>query len=68
MSDITCDLEGSIECLKKYTTPDAPFYVYDPIESKIYDEIKFRDGCLLYLALDFLPCELPFDASNTIYM
>lgn len=32
ISDVTCDLEGSVEFLKKFTTPDQPFYVYDPIE------------------------------------
>ncbi|EAS01335.1 lysine-ketoglutarate reductase saccharopine dehydrogenase enzyme, putative (macronuclear) [Tetrahymena thermophila SB210] len=64
ISDVTCDLEGSIEFLKKFTTPDQPFYVYEPIEQKIYDDLKYRDNGILYLALDFLPCELPFDAST----
>lgn len=30
ISDVTCDLEGSIEFLKKFTTPDNPFFVYEP--------------------------------------
>ena len=63
ISDISCDLEGSIEFLKKFTTPDAPFYVYEPIQKAVYDDLIYRENGILYLALDFLPCEVPFDAS-----
>lgn len=32
--DITCDLEGSIECLEDYTQPEKPFFYYDPLEDE----------------------------------
>lgn len=63
VSDVSCDFEGSIEFLKKFTTPDMPFYVYEPISKKIHDDLFYRKNGILYLALDFLPCELPYDAS-----
>jgi alpha-aminoadipic semialdehyde synthase len=31
VGDVTCDFEGSIQFLKKFTTPDNPFFVYNPI-------------------------------------
>ena len=27
--DVTCDSDGSIECLKKFTSPDRPFFFYN---------------------------------------
>lgn len=29
--DITCDYEGSIEILRKFTDCEEPFFTYDPI-------------------------------------
>jgi alpha-aminoadipic semialdehyde synthase len=28
--DVTCDADGSIVCLKKFTSPDRPFFFFDP--------------------------------------
>ena len=62
--DITCDLEGSIQFLKKFTSPDAPFYMYEPVEGKVVDGIENISGAVLYQAYDFLPSELAWDAST----
>jgi alpha-aminoadipic semialdehyde synthase len=35
--DITCDLEGSIQFLKKFTDCDSPFYTYFPQTDAIVD-------------------------------
>ena len=65
IGDVTCDMEGSIEFLTHYTTPDAHFWVYNPVTEKIIHDIEYpSEGCILYDSLDFLPCELAFDASN----
>lgn len=62
IGDITCDIDGSVECTVKATEPDNPVYVYDP------DTEEARSGVAgngpVVLAVDFLPCELPVDASN----
>lgn len=63
IGDVTCDYEGSIEFLRKFTTPDDPFWVYNPLDEKTIDGISYRPGHILYQSLDFLPCELAYDAS-----
>lgn len=65
IGDVTCDYEGSIEFLRKFTTPDEPFWVYNPETEKVVDGIRNQeDGdYILYQSLDFLPCELALDAS-----
>lgn len=61
--DVTCDLDGSIECLKEYTQPEVPFFYYDSAEEKDSSDPTYKEGKILYLAIDFLPCELAFDAA-----
>lgn len=63
--DITCDFEGSIEFLRKFTDPEQPFFTYEPIEEKMVDgcDGQLPNG-ILYHAMDFLPCELAYDASS----
>lgn len=63
--DITCDYLGSIEFLKKFTDSESPFYTYEPISQKITDGSHGQiENGILYHAMDFLPCELGFDASS----
>ena len=62
--DITCDLEGSIEFLKKYTSIDNPFYLYDAETEEIIDDANQVSNQILYHAVDHLPTELAWDASN----
>jgi alpha-aminoadipic semialdehyde synthase len=62
IADITCDVNGSIECNVKSTTSGMPSYVCDPMTRTITDGYE-AEGVLL-LAVDNLPCELPNDAST----
>ncbi|MFH0981718.1 MAG: bifunctional lysine ketoglutarate reductase /saccharopine dehydrogenase family protein [Planctomycetota bacterium] len=61
IGDVSCDLEGAIECNVRTTTPDAPVYVYEPATGQTRDGVA-GDGPVI-LAIDFLPCELPLDSS-----
>lgn len=62
IGDITCDINGSLACTVKATEPDSPIYVYDPFSGEARDGVRGRGPVVL--AVDFLPCELPVDASN----
>ncbi len=61
IGDISCDIEGSVECNLKWTEPDNPVYVYDPFEDKAIDGYKGTGPVVL--AVDNLPCEIPREAS-----
>ena len=63
ISDISCDINGAIECTEKATEPDEPAFVYDPLTDSIADGIE-GDG-LVILAVDNLPTELARDASRS---
>jgi alpha-aminoadipic semialdehyde synthase len=60
--DISCDINGSIECTEKTTQSDNPAFVYEPNSDAIIDGIK-GDG-IVVLAVDNLPTELARDAST----
>jgi len=62
IGDISCDLEGSIEATVRATEPGEPFYVYEPDTGTAQDGVKGKG--MLLMAVDNLPCELPFDASR----
>ncbi len=61
IADITCDIDGSVECTVKPTEPGEPTFVYEPATGQIRDGL-LGDGPVI-LAVDILPCELPVDAS-----
>jgi alpha-aminoadipic semialdehyde synthase len=61
IGDITCDIEGAIECTLKNTDPGNPVFTYDPVADRISDGIK--EG-IAVLAVDNLPCELAAEASS----
>lgn len=61
IGDISCDVEGSIECTLKPAIIEEPLYVYDPLKEDIATGHK-GDGMLI-MAVDILPAELPRDAS-----
>ena len=62
IGDISCDVEGSIECTLKPAEIDDPIYVYNVDTEKIS---MGHDGeGMLVMAVDILPAELPRDASN----
>jgi len=62
IGDISCDVEGAIECNVRTTTPGNPIYVYDPLAGQTYDGHKGRG--VIVLAVDNLPCELPRESST----
>jgi alpha-aminoadipic semialdehyde synthase len=61
IGDISCDVEGGIECTVKATDPGNPVYVYEPENDVIQDGVSGNG--LVIMAVDNLPSELPKDAS-----
>lgn len=61
IGDISCDIEGSVECTVKATEPDNPVYMYEPAKNEIRDGFEGVGPAIL--AVDNLPCELPIDSS-----
>lgn len=61
ISDITCDVNGSVECNVKTTHSGMPAYLCHPKTRTITDG-HLGDGIVL-LAIDNLPAELPVDSS-----
>jgi len=62
IADISCDINGSVECTVKATETQMPAYLCDPITRTTTDGHK-GDG-IVVLAVDNLPCELPNDSST----
>ncbi|MFH1748423.1 MAG: bifunctional lysine ketoglutarate reductase /saccharopine dehydrogenase family protein [Planctomycetota bacterium] len=62
IGDITCDIDGSLACTTRATDPADPVYVYDPQTRETHNGVAGNGPVVL--AVDFLPCELPVDASN----
>jgi len=61
IGDISCDVEGAIECTIRCTEVDEPVFVYDPSTGEATDGTA-GEG-LVVMAVDILPSELPRDAS-----
>jgi len=61
IGDISCDIEGSIECTKYITTPENPFFLYDPISEKAKKEMQGRG--IAVMSIDNLPAEIPLESS-----
>jgi alpha-aminoadipic semialdehyde synthase len=61
IGDITCDLDGSVECNVRATEPDNPVFVFEPATGQARDGVGGTGPVVL--AVDHLPCELPKDAS-----
>ncbi len=61
IGDISCDIEGSVQCTVRATDADNPVYVYEPATGETRDGV-IGDGPVV-LAVDHLPCELPIDSS-----
>jgi saccharopine dehydrogenase (NAD+, L-lysine forming) len=62
IGDISCDVEGSVECTLKPAEIDDPLYVYNAETEKI--TMGHQGDGMLVMAVDILPAELPKDASN----
>lgn len=63
VSDISCDVGGSIEFLERSTTIDRPFYNYDPITGKETSD-NIEDKGVTMMGVDILPTELPVESST----
>lgn len=63
IGDITCDIEGSIECNAKTTNSRNPIYIYNPQTDQIVD--GFEGEGVIILAVDKLPSELPREATQS---
>eukprot|EP00741_Cyanophora_paradoxa_P011367 tig00020556_g10980.t1 len=59
--DISCDLNGSVEAVDRYTSIEEPFFLYEPVTQAVQKGTD-GDGVLMH-AVDHLPSELPRDAS-----
>jgi len=62
VGDISCDIDGSVQVTAKTTDPGQPFFVYDPATGRALDGLSGPG--LAVMAVDNLPCELPFDSSR----
>ncbi len=62
ISDITCDIEGSIPSTKRASTIEEPYYDYNPQTEELEPPFSSKKNITVQ-AVDNLPCELPKDAS-----
>jgi saccharopine dehydrogenase (NAD+, L-lysine-forming) len=61
IGDISCDVEGAIECTVRCTEVDEPVFVYHPFTGEATDGTAGEGPVVM--AVDILPSELPRDAS-----
>ena len=61
IGDISCDIEGAIECTVRSTEPDEPVFVYNPFTGEATSGYEGEGPVVM--AVDILPSELPRDAS-----
>ncbi len=62
IGDISCDVNGSVECTLKSTEIDDPVYIYDPVTEQI--SMGHHGEGMLVMAVDILPAEIPRDSSD----
>jgi alanine dehydrogenase len=62
IADISCDVNGSVECNVKSTEIEDPIYVYNP-KTGGYTMGSEGEGIQI-MAVDILPAELPRDSSE----
>ena len=62
IGDVSCDIDGAIQCTTKSTDPGNPVYTYDPLTDKVQDGVVGNGPVIM--AVDNLPCELAAEASQ----
>jgi alpha-aminoadipic semialdehyde synthase len=62
IGDISCDVEGAVECTVKCTEPGDPVFVYEPSSRQVTD--GYEGPGVVVMAVDILPSELPREASS----
>ncbi|MDP4267255.1 MAG: bifunctional lysine ketoglutarate reductase /saccharopine dehydrogenase family protein [Bacteroidota bacterium] len=63
IGDISCDVNGSVECTVEATEIENPIYVYNPSEEDV--TYGYEGEGMLVMAVDILPSELPREASES---
>jgi alpha-aminoadipic semialdehyde synthase len=61
IGDISCDVNGSVECTDYVTNPDNPVFTYDPLEERTKDGVEGRG--VVVMAVDNLPAEISLESS-----
>jgi saccharopine dehydrogenase (NAD+, L-lysine-forming) len=62
VGDISCDINGSLECTTKASDIDTPAFTYNVAKAESTDGVA-ADG-ITVMSIDNLPCELSLDASQ----
>ncbi|HXK49741.1 MAG TPA: bifunctional lysine ketoglutarate reductase /saccharopine dehydrogenase family protein [Clostridiales bacterium] len=62
IGDVTCDVNGSVECTEMGTHIDDPIFVYNT-EKRTF-EMGHKGKGLLMMSVDILPSELPRESSG----
>lgn len=62
IGDVSCDIDGAVQCTTKSTDPGNPVYTYEPLEEKSQDGVAGNGPVIM--AVDNLPCELAAEASQ----
>jgi saccharopine dehydrogenase (NAD+, L-lysine forming) len=62
IGDVSCDIEGAIQCTVKSAPIGDPVYVYRPADGEVID--GYQGPGVVVLAVDILPAELPREASD----
>ncbi len=61
LGDISCDIEGAIECTLKATDPHDPVFVYDPVRDAAVDGVVGPGPVVM--SVYNLPAEIPLESS-----
>lgn len=61
IGDLSCDIQGGVECTLRSTTPGAPLLTYDVERDEAREGIIGRGPVIL--AVDNLPAEIPLESS-----
>ncbi len=62
IGDLGCDIGGNVECTLKCTDPGDPVFTWSPVTGNICSGVEGPGPVVL--AVDFLPTELPREASE----
>jgi len=62
IGDVSCDINGAIQCTVKSTDSGNPVFVYNPFDGSIREGVAGTGPVIM--AVDNLPCELAEEASK----
>lgn len=61
IGDISCDINGSVECTHRATDTDNPVFIYNPLTNEDHD--GFEGNGVVIMSIDNLPAEIPLESS-----